>query len=590
MTDFSNTLHINENEILRLADSTQYEKSFLSMLLEHSCLLISASDNSGRVLFASRHFENLENINSDIDHLHFERQLYPNSAIEQLSYTTEKMKVWELCVKHKDGSHHTYRMKRMYVEGKSGPIFFNIGEDISANKVAHEELQNQKSQIDYVTYHDPLTGLANRSLFYDRMNKSLARAKKNDGRLALMLIDIDRFKKINDSLGSEAGDVLLQKTAKNLQTLLRDTDTVARLSGDEFVLILENIHEAEDIEVIAKKIHEKVAEPLNIHGHEISSTASIGISLYPKDGDSTDKLLKHADIAMSRAKCAGKNRHQFFFKNMTESAVNYLLLENELRKAIEKNQLELHYQPQIDLTTYKIVGLEALVRWAHPEKGVIAPIHFIPLAEETGLIEPIGEWVLNHACVRFKKWLDDGLDLGKIAVNLSARQFRQDNFEKLVLNALEQSRLPSKYLELEITESSAMENAGKTISMLNDLSSMGLSLAIDDFGTGYSSLNYLQQFPIQKLKVDRSFIKDIDTNKNDAAIAKSIIDLGHNMSLQVIAEGVERESQCKWLSEKGCDQVQGFYYSRPLSEEKLMKLVLDEKKICRDNHCIILNI
>ena len=568
---------------------------YLLLVMEHVPALMTAVDKNGGILFASQHHSLLAGVDDDVSAITDCLALFPLQVHERVEALikpggSSERKPWEINVKHKDGSNHVYLMQSFVLSsGNTGDICFTLGIDKTNHDLMEQALRDHKSQIAYITFHDPLTGLANRSLFYDRMEKSLSRAKRSASNLALMLIDLDRFKVINDSLGRDAGDLFLKAVAEQLKSLLRDTDTVARLSGDEFVVVLENVTKAEDIENIASKILQVLAEPVDINGTEITCTASIGISLFPKDGDSTDKLLRHADLAMYRAKTAGKNRLQFYLKAMTDTAVNYLLLENDLRKAIENKDLVLFYQPQIDLQSAKVVGLEALVRWQHPEKGLVPPVEFIPLAEETGLIEPIGEWVLNHACERFKHWLDSGLNLGKIAVNLSARQFRQDNFDKIVQRALEASGLSAEYLELEITETSVMENAANTINMLNELNDMGLSLAIDDFGTGYSSLSYLKKFPIQKLKVDRSFIKDIDSNENDAAIAKSIIDLGHNMSLEVIAEGVERESQKEWLTAKGCDQVQGYFYSKPLSEEDLMKLVYDEKKVCNQNYCVLLH-
>ncbi|WP_052691800.1 putative bifunctional diguanylate cyclase/phosphodiesterase [Teredinibacter purpureus] len=594
----------NDNKGLGLQDSLfswinnhKDAHLYLGILLERIPALVSLVADDGRVLFASRQHTFLAGVADHLVNIEQEADLYPALiwdrvyGLKQQPVDLENEQVWELSVKHKDGSLHQYQMRRFIVESQSADsheshsaiaLTYTIGVDITEHRTEDPSVRDQSAHINYVTFHDPLTGLANRSLFYDRMHKSLSRAKRNDSSLAIILLDLDRFKNINDSLGHDAGDACLKHVARHLVEELRDTDTVARLGGDEFVVVLENVNGIEVIEKIASKLLDCLAQPITIQNHEIASTASMGISIFPKDGDSIDQLLKHADTAMYRAKAAGKNRYQFYLSAMSDTAVNYLLLENDLRRALEQDELCLYYQPQIDLNTGRIIGLEALVRWQHKDRGLVSPIHFIPLAEETGLIEPLGAWVLERACVRFQSWLLNDIHLGKIAVNLSTRQLRQGDFADTVAQILSRTGLPPEYLELEITETSAMENAADTIEMLTTLSGMGLSLAIDDFGTGYSSLAYLQRFPIQKLKIDRSFIDDIDRDKQDSAIAKSIIDLAHNMSLQVIAEGVERPAQSRWLIDRGCDQVQGFYYSKPLSEEQLMTLVNDRTRVIRD--------
>lgn len=584
----------------QVAVTTADIRTYFGLLLEHIPVLASVVTPTGDVLFASRHHALLFDVSNNINELTEESELYPASArarLQQLQSTSAVECEWELTAKHKDGSTHLYKMRRTRIachrllpgyagepeiQASSDDVIYTVGVDITEDELAESVLRDHKSHLNFAIFHDPLTGLANRSLFYDRVNKSIARAKRTKSSLALMLLDLDRFKNVNDSLGHEAGDRYLKAVAQHLVDELRDTDTVARLGGDEFVVVLENVTCSESIEAIATKLLGCLQQPVVIQGHPVSCTASIGISVFPHDGDSIDQLLKHADTAMYRAKAAGKNRAQFYVSAMSDSAVNYLLLENDLRRALEQNELRVFYQPQVDLNTGRITGLEALVRWQHKDRGLMSPVHFIPLAEETGLIEPLGAWVLEQACARFQHWLAAGIDLCKVAVNLSTRQFRQEGFEHTVAQVLRKTGLPAKCLELEITESSAMENAANTINMLNCLSDMGLSLAIDDFGTGYSSLAYLQRFPIQKLKIDRSFITNVDRDDQEAAIAKSIIDLAHNMSLEVIAEGVERASQCQWLGERGCDQVQGYFYSKPLSEEALMNLVSDSESVICD--------
>lgn len=573
-----------ENALLeRLGDqSTQY----LLLLLKRIPVLIYTVDDHGAVLFASQHFQHFTSADKTIEN---EADLFPVvmqeriRRLRQLGEIQNDAYSWELSIKHFDGTQHVYEMQREPLQDVNGErIWFTVGRDVTDSKLAERHLQDYKTQISYLAFHDALTGLPNRSLFNDRLHKSLSRAKRNQGHLALMLIDLDRFKDVNEAYGVEAGDALLKHIGQQLQLVLRDTDTVARLGSDEFAVVLDGIDSSDDIAQIAGKLIGAASEPYAYADNTLACTASIGISLFPKDGESADQLLRYADLAMYKAKLAGKNRHQFFVEAMTTTAMNYLLLENDLRKAIEERELVVYYQPQISLAEQRVVGVEALVRWQHPDRGLVPPTHFIPLAEETGLIEPIGAWVLREACRQFRAWLNQGINFGSIAVNLSARQFRKESFAQTVMDVLVETKLSPKYLELELTESIAMENAVEAIETLHRLSKMGLSLAIDDFGTGYSSLAYLKRFPIHKLKVDKSFIRDIDSSAHDAAIAKSIIDLAHNMSLEVIAEGVERLAQAKWLQQRGCDQVQGFYYAKPLSAEQLTEFTRDPKKVVCD--------
>lgn len=577
-----------ERDISDLFASGVDAAHFASKLLLDIPVLVSVMDGDGKVLFASAYHNELSGVPDSLSEIKTEKDLFPAFVNKRFlpslsqSVINDDLATWEFSAPLKNGSVCVYSVRHQILAAESSKKTFilSIGIDVTGiSEINSAALQDHKSQLNYLSFHDPLTGLANRSLFYDRVNKSLSRSRRNTSNLSLLLVDLDRFKNINDSLGRDAGDYYLKQAALRLAETVRDTDTVARLSGDEFVIVLENVAQASDITGICQKILDSISQPLSVMGHEISSTASIGVSLYPRDGDSIDQLLKHADLAMSRAKHLGKNRTEFYVKAMTENAVNYLLLENDLRRAIDNDELCLHYQPQIDLQSGRIAGVEALVRWEHPDRGLIPPAEFIPLAEETGLIQPLGNWVLKTACMHFQSWLVKGFNFGKVAVNLSPRQFRQDNFDAIIVDTLEEAALAPEYLELEITESSVMENAAETIELLNVFAKMGLSLAIDDFGTGYSSLAYLKRFPINKLKIDRSFINDIDVDEADSAIAKSIIDLAHNMSLQVVAEGVERPTQSRWLNEKGCDHVQGFYYARPMTEEKLLELVEDSARV-----------
>lgn len=550
---------------------------YLNAILHHSPALISIKDLNGNVMLASDHYKMLAEIDEhgDFDDSVFD--LYPMGIAQSLwdtdfaSSKSAQVIESELEVRHKDGTLHTYLMVKFPLRDNEGTIFSvcSICTDITERKLAEDALRDQQSRINFMAFHDALTGLPNRSLFYDRLNHGLARARRNRSRLGLMLIDVDRFKSVNDSMGRDMGDQLLKTVAKKLIDELRAMDTVARLGSDEFVVILENIATVADARKVADKLLAKISETLELNGQKVKNTASIGISVYPQDGNAADELLRRADIALHKAKETGKNNYLYYTEGMDVSAVKFLVLEKDLRSAIEKDQLRLFYQPQVDLKTGSLVGVEALVRWQHPQRGLIAPAHFIPLAEETGLIVPLGEWLLRKAGKQQKLWMASGKYVGKIAINLSPRQLRQRDFAKRLGEILEEIDLPPKYLELEITESSAMEHAGETVSMLTQLNQMGLSLAIDDFGTGYSSLAYLKKFPIHKLKIDRSFIHDIHLDQNDASIANSIIGLAHNMALHVVAEGVENEEQASWLRKRGCDQAQGFLYAQPIPAEKL---------------------
>ena len=550
-------------------------ETYLNAILRYSPALIAVKDLNGNVVMASEHYKQLANIGDESLVGKKAHDIYPAQLVESLksveAAALDRGRPYETEVDlpHKDGSIHTYLVVKFPLSDRSGEVFgvCTICTDVSDRKLAESALREQQSRLNYMAFHDALTSLPNRSLFYDRISHGVARSARAGSKLALMLLDVDRFKIVNDSLGHDAGDILLKTVASRLNEGVRDMDTVARLGGDEFVVVLEGVHDIEDVRFVANKLLVQIARPIEVSGHEISITASIGISVYPDDGEATDELLKNADIAMYKAKEAGKNNCQFYAAGMSATAVNYLLLENDLRRGIEQGQLTLHYQPQIDFNTDRLTGVEALVRWQHPDRGLVSPAHFIPLAEETGLIVPLGEWVLRAACLQQKAWLDAGQHVPKMAVNLSTRQFRQRDFPGKVATILRETGLPAEYLELEITESCAMEHAGETINQLNQLHQMGLSLSIDDFGTGYSSLAYLKRFPIDKLKIDSSFIHDLPLDSNDAAIAKSIIALAHNMQLTVVAEGVEQVEQADWLREQGCDQAQGYFYAKPMACE-----------------------
>jgi diguanylate cyclase (GGDEF)-like protein/PAS domain S-box-containing protein len=430
-----------------------------------------------------------------------------------------------------------------------------------------------EAMIEQMAYHDALTGLPNRLLAHDRLNQALAHARRDRRHAAVMLMDLDRFKLINETLGHPIGDQVLKTIAERLLYRLREVDTVARLGGDEFALVLPDLSTTSDIAKIAKVIHEEVSRVIRIGEHDLYVTPSMGISVYPSDGDDAVTLIKNAESALYQAK-EDRNRYQLYAPAMNASASEWLLLESHLRRALERNELVLHYQPQIDLRTGTIVGAEALIRWMHPEWGMVSPAKFIPLAEATGLIVPISEWVLRTACAQNVAWQQMGLHSFRVAVNLSGRHLkRHTELVRMVAKTLEETGLAPESLEIELTESILMEDVEASLETLARLSAMGVTLSIDDFGTGYSSLSYLKRFPIDTLKIDQAFVRDSATDEEDAAIVMAVIALAHSLRLSVIAEGVETEQQLSFLKDQGCDEVQGYFFSRPLPADDLATFV-----------------
>jgi diguanylate cyclase (GGDEF)-like protein/PAS domain S-box-containing protein len=458
---------------------------------------------------------------------------------------------------------------KLYVNVTAAPItvdgkvlgIIGIVKDMTEKKKAEE-------QIHYLAYHDSLTGLPNRTLFLDRLKKSLSNAKRYDQIVAVLFIDLDRFKWINDTYGHSIGDLLLQAVTRRINSCVRESDTVSRFGGDEFTILLERITQ-EDIIIVAERILESLRKPFEIQGHELTITPSIGVSLSTHESD-LDELVKKADLAMYHVKRHGKNTY-YIFSTEIEDAAPYLLLDKSLRKAIDNNEFYLVYQPQVNLETGNIIGVEALLRWNHPKLGLVPPSVFIPVAEETDLIESIGKWVLITACKQLKMWHEKGLPLF-LSINLSIRQLQKADIVEIVSAVLEETGLEPHYLDLEITESLSMDQ-DHFLKILNRLKSLGLKISIDDFGTGYSSLSYLKNLPIDRLKIARPFIKDVDSNTNDKAIITSIISLAHNLNLNVIAEGVESEAQMQFLKENGCNEIQGFLVSLPLTPGEFERTV-----------------
>lgn len=434
--------------------------------------------------------------------------------------------------------------------------------DISQRKRTEEEIRR-------IAYYDTLTKLPNRAFFLEQLRRTLASAKRAERRAALLFCDLDNFKDVNDSLGHDKGDLLLQEIAERLSSCIRQGDTLSRLGGDEFVLLLPSVKADRDAVMVARKIKEQLARPFNLDGHEVYTSPSIGIAFYPDDGDTVNTLLKHADMAMYAAKARGRNRYQFFSEDMHKRAIERMQLEAGLRQAIERQEFQIVYQPQYRLATGKLEAVEALVRWRHPQRGVIMPARFIPIAEETGMIYAIGDWVLRTACAQLREWLDAGYPDLRVAVNLSGRQFAEPDLVEDVRAILAEVGLPATHLELEITESVLMHDAALAITTIEALRQDGVRLTIDDFGAGYSSLMYLRNLPVNRLKIDQAFVRDIDKDERNAAIAAAIIGLGNSLGLDVVAEGVETPEQAAVLATLGCPMVQGYHFARPLGREAI---------------------
>jgi diguanylate cyclase (GGDEF)-like protein/PAS domain S-box-containing protein len=466
-------------------------------------------------------------------------------------YRRDRTKKWMLA-----------NFRAVYDDGGNIIIHEGTVEDITDRKVAEERVQ-------FLAYYDALTGLPNRTLLEDRLTKALASARRRKDKVALLFLDLDRFKTINDSLGHSFGDLLLQEVAERLKRFAREQDTVARLGGDEFLIVLTALKDVGDAAIAAERIMNALTTAYVIQGRSLSIGCSLGISVFPEHGTDGETLIKNADAAMYCVKESGRNRFRFFTGDMNAQVVERLTLENSLRLALGREELFLVYQPQMDIATGRITGLEALLRWQHPELGLVPPDKFIRIAENSGLIMPIGEWVLRTACRQARKWQDEGLPAVPVAVNVSAVQFRQEDFCEVIRRVLHETGLAPQYLELELTESLLLSNADVTLSVLQELNAMGLTLAIDDFGTGYSSLSYLKQFPVSKLKIDRSFVRDIAVNPDDAAITTAIISMAKSLHLKVIAEGVEDEAQMSFLRAHQCGEIQGYYFSKPLAVDKV---------------------
>jgi diguanylate cyclase (GGDEF)-like protein/PAS domain S-box-containing protein len=476
----------------------------------------------------------------------------------------------EMTLVTRAGEHRDMLVSSEMTEINNDRCVLTVARDVTEQKRTEQRMA-------YLANYDHLTGLPNRALFRDRLESAMLRAQRSERLVGLLYLDLDRFKQVNDSLGHQAGDQLLKLVSDRLQRCVRRTDTVAhpdapqdaadstvaRLGGDEFTLVLENIKHIDEISRIAQRIITSLGVPFNLEGHQIFVGASIGITVYPFDDIDLDNLIRNADAAMYQAKAQGRNNFQYYTDDLNANAEERLWLESELRQALERNQFELVYQPKLNLRSNRISGVEALLRWRSPEKGLVSPVEFIPLLEETGLIVPVGAWVLQTACKQAAAWAHDGLDL-TMAVNLSPRQFHDDDLTDVIQDALDHSGLPATLLELEVTESLLMEDSTRSQTALAGIKQMGIHISVDDFGTGYSSLAYLKRFPLDTLKIDRAFVKEVGIDQDDTAIVRAVIALARSLRLTVVAEGVETQDQLEFLRDTLCEQAQGYLISRPL--------------------------
>lgn len=529
-------------------------------------------DPKQRLQYVNQRWRDIHAINDEFPSLHdWFARIHPDDlelvqqAWNKLTCEQESI-VLELKLNCRDHGQTWIQLLATALHDRHGELLGYLGaiSDIS-------ELKSAQLQMETLAFYDPLTGLANRRLFRNRLEKAIKMAHRSQTSVALMFLDMDQFKRVNDTLGHDAGDILLKEVAKRLSAIVRENDTVSRIGGDEFTLLLTDVHRNSDVLVVAEKILQTLARPIRIKGQDIVTTVSIGITLTPDDSTDANTLMKNADLAMYRAKELGRNNFQFFSEDMNRSILEHLALEKEIGEALAREQFSLVFQPKISLFDYHITGVETLLRWNHPDKGFIPPDRFIPVAEETGQIIEIGSWVLEQSCRQISSLIRSKVlpSTTKVAVNLSARQFNDPNILARIRSVIDISNIPPQCLELELTESTLMDDVESAIKTMQEIKKIGVSIAIDDFGTGYSSLAYIKRFPIDVLKVDRSFVMDIPGDQNDMAITAAVIAMAHKLSMTVVAEGVETEEQLHFLRRNNCDEGQGYLFSRPLSLAQL---------------------
>ena len=547
-----------------------------SSIFEHATEGIFQTTPEGRYLNANPALARIYgHVSADalIDHLQdISRQLYVQperrTAFVRLMQEHGVVRNFESQVYRMDGSVIWISENARAVRNADGSVQFFEGTVIDIT-----ERRQHEAELEYQANHDSLTGLPNRSLLRDRIEQAIAKAQRDAMRVAVVFVDLDHFKLINDSLGHHIGDRLLLEVADRLMTCVRSHDTVARQGGDEFVLVLNEQHDADETLSIVKRLLDVVSQPWLHNGQEYGLGCSIGISCYPRDGDNPDALLRCADIAMYKAKASGRSTHHTYTPELNQAVSDRLEVQNNLRYALERDEFRVYYQPRVDVASGRIIGAEALIRWECPGKGLIPPDHFISIAEETGLIIPIGQWILQEACRQNRAWQRAGLPSISVSVNLSPIQFRHAGLVQSVADALQQAELDPAWLELELTESFVMHDAERINVAMQSLKALGVDIAVDDFGTGYSSLSYLKRFPVDRLKVDKSFVRDIDSDPDDAAIVRAIITLGHALGLKVVAEGVETPAHLAFLQQHGCDELQGYLFSRPVPAAEMETLL-----------------
>ncbi|HYI10478.1 MAG TPA: EAL domain-containing protein [Thermoanaerobaculia bacterium] len=572
LVDGPGDTHILEGTVIDITDRKLAETALREsearyrLMAENSTDLIARTNMDGEIVYASDAVRTLLGYEpwemtgrSMFDFVHPDDHHILTRFSSEVRRTHGATATYSYRARRKDG-------EMVWFESTSRVIFdpetHRMREIVSVSRDVSER-RRAEEQIEYQAYHDALTGLPNRLLFRDRLTIALAHSKRQQTPLTVMFLDLDRFKYVNDTLGHSLGDELLRAVAARLRSVLREGDTIARMGGDEFTVLLADNDSAEDAAKTAQKLLDVVARPLRLEGHELYITTSIGIALYPDDGDTAESLLKNADGAMYRAKESGRSSYQLCTRAMNSRTAERLSVENALRRVLERDELVIHYQPQVRLDTRKVVGMEALLRWNRPGHGLVQPATFIGIAEETRMIVPIGEWVLRQACRQAKEWQKEIYPGLRIAVNLSPRQFQQTDLREVVAAALAESGLAPELLELEITESTAMLNTERTIATLAELRELGVRIAVDDFGTGHSSLNYLRRFPIDRVKIDREFVQEIESSRSNRAIVSAIVAMAHGLSLAVTAEGVETDAQVQFLGEQGCEEVQGYLFGRP---------------------------
>lgn len=564
------------SQVIELESKYKHQANILenihdSVITTDNCGNILSWNNGSKRLFG---YDAFEAIGKNIKMIYSDENTFSLSRCFQNINNDSNLNT-ELILIHKDQSSIICDVSLSASKDEIGQVVGYVGyiQDISKQKETQRMLEIQTEKLRHQAHHDMLTNLPNRVLFRDRLDQTIASAKRNDKKFALLFIDLDQFKNINDSLGHHVGDEVLIEASKRLSTVIREEDTLSRLGGDEFTIILKDIHKSQNAVIVAQKIIDILKEPIIIKDLELYISSSIGISIYPNDTKEGDNLIKYADAAMYKAKDEGRNNYQFYSSEMTEYAFERVIMEQSLRVAIKEESFVVHYQPQIDSKSDKVVGMEALVRWEHNDVGMISPDKFIPLAEETGMIIQIDLIVLRNAMKQFKEWIDQGLNPGKLSLNLSAKQIENKNFIEILSDTMKKLQFDPSWLTLEITEGQIMKNPEDSIKRLKDINNLGVEIAIDDFGTGYSSLAYLKRLPVNKLKIDKAFIEGLPNDEEDIAISKAIIALAQILNLKLVAEGVETKEQQEFLLANGCDVIQGYYYSKPLNSTNMNKFL-----------------